>query len=464
MSVDLSYVNIAKQIEENIQNLENFRFLVQATSVLSSSVLDYEEMLRQMARLAVPHFADWCTIHIRTDEGPEQIVVAHVDPSKVSLATELQEKYPPDPDSTQGVAAVMRSGKAQMMSEIPRELLLASARNEHHKKILEELSLKSYMCVPLLARSRVLGAITFVSAESGRIYTVSELAIVEDLAHIAAISIDNALLYKQAQDEIYKREKAEQEIIELNKSLEQKVVERTTELYRSNQELTDFAYVASHDLQEPLRKIQSFGNLLREEKMAMRGEGRLYVERMLDAAGRMRVLIDDLLAYSRVTTKAQPFAIIDLNTVVAAVLSDMETRISEQDARISVDFLPSIEADPTHMRQMVQNFLSNSLKFRKKDGILEIHIGSTTDSDLCTLTFEDNGIGFDEKYEEQIFTIFEKLHGRNEYEGTGIGLAVVKKIIERHNGSINVKSTPGIGSTFIVTLPLRHIKKGLAHA
>jgi light-regulated signal transduction histidine kinase (bacteriophytochrome) len=243
--------------------------------------------------------------------------------------------------------------------------------------------------------------------------------------------------------------------------------EYTLKLERSNRELQDFAYVASHDLQEPLRKIEAFGDRLATRYGAgLPEDGRMFLERMQNAAGRMRRLINDLLDYSRVTTKARPFARVELGEVLAGVLSDLQIRIEESGAVIKVEALPAIDADAMQMRQLLQNVLANALKFRKPDVKPEISLTCSVDKGTALLgarpphvriEVTDNGIGFDNKYKEQIFTIFQRLHGRLEYEGTGVGLATVRKIVERHGGSIDADGRPGMGATFIIDLPLQHM-------
>jgi signal transduction histidine kinase len=237
-------------------------------------------------------------------------------------------------------------------------------------------------------------------------------------------------------------------------------------LEQSNKELEDFAFVASHDLQEPLRKIESFGN-----RLVMRcgdhlgDDGKMYVERMQNAAGRMRRLIIDLLSYSRVTTKAQPFVQLKPEEILQEVLGDLQVPMDEAGATVEVGRLPMFEGDPTQIRQLFQNLISNAIKFRTKDlaprikveGRITTHVYGLQDVKVCQISVQDNGIGFDEKYLGRIFAVFQRLHGRNEYEGTGIGLATCRKIVDRHNGTIAATSKPGAGSTFIVTLPVKQI-------
>ena len=238
-------------------------------------------------------------------------------------------------------------------------------------------------------------------------------------------------------------------------------------LQQSNRELEEFARVASHDLQEPLRKIQAFGDRLRTRCVdQIAPEGIDYLERMLAAAKRMQSLIGDLLSFSRVTTKAQAFVPVDLRAVIREVMVDLEVRIQQSGGRVEVAELPSIEADPLQMRQLFQNLISNALKFRHADVEPHVRIDSSplrlapdslhNEDEWCEIRVADNGIGFDEKYLDRVFTVFQRLHGRSEYEGTGIGLAICRKIVERHGGQITAKSAPGSGAAFIITLPRHH--------
>ncbi len=246
--------------------------------------------------------------------------------------------------------------------------------------------------------------------------------------------------------------------VDYRRSAEERVEATALELRRSNGELEQFAYVASHDLQEPLRKIQAFGDRLKVKCAPQLGDDGLdYLERMLNSSGRMRQLINDLLAYSRVTTKIRAFLPVNLATVMQGVLSDLEVRIQQSGARIDIGELPTIDADPLQMRQLFQNLLGNALKFAKEGQPPSISVEATLPPGprpMCELQFRDDGIGFDEKYLDRIFQVFQRLHGRGEYEGTGVGLAICHKIVLLHGGEITARSSPGNGATFIVSLPI----------
>jgi signal transduction histidine kinase len=237
--------------------------------------------------------------------------------------------------------------------------------------------------------------------------------------------------------------------------------EYATELERSNRELQDFAHIASHDMQEPLRKIMNFSELLRERyDQSMEQGGRDYLERMERASLHLYELINELLAYSRITTQARPFEPVDLNEVTQRVLNDLELQIEGSGARIEVSELPCLEADPTQMYQLLQNLVSNALKFQEagcqpviKISAQEKFVNQDMLDGIFSISVSDNGIGFDEKYLDRIFQPFQRLHRINEYEGTGIGLAICRKITERHGGSITANSKLGQGATFVVNLP-----------
>jgi PAS domain S-box-containing protein len=249
------------------------------------------------------------------------------------------------------------------------------------------------------------------------------------------------------------------------------------QLQRSNKELEQFAFVASHDLQEPLRKIQAFGDRLQAKCGAALGEqGLAYLERMQSAAARMRTLINDLLAFSRLTSKAPHLAPVDLSQVAREVVADLESRIHETGGRVEVGDLPRVEADPVQMRQLLLNLIGNGLKFHQAgrppvvtvegkilSGLDQPDHGVGRSVPRCQLIVRDQGIGFDEAYRDRIFEAFQRLHGRHEFEGTGMGLAICRKIVERHGGAITARSAPGQGAAFIVTLPIRQPNEEEGH-
>jgi PAS domain S-box-containing protein len=237
-------------------------------------------------------------------------------------------------------------------------------------------------------------------------------------------------------------------------------------LLRSNRELEQFTYVASHDLQEPLRKIQAFADQLKiEYENQLGAEGQYYLERMYESAKRMRGLIDGLLTFERVSKRDIKVTTVDLSEVVAGILSDLDTWIKELCATVKVEALPTIDADPVQMRQLLENLLGNALKFHRPDVPPVVTVsarcrdtgerGGGATGKVCDISVADNGIGFEDKYTSKIFNLFQRLHGLEEYEGTGLGLAICRKIVERHGGTITAEGKPGEGAKFTATLPVR---------
>jgi len=253
--------------------------------------------------------------------------------------------------------------------------------------------------------------------------------------------------------------------ISQQKAQEAQMITRQRELENTNAELEKFAYIASHDLQEPLRKVTAFADRLQKKYAAVLDErGQDYLQRMVSATARMQILISDLLSFSRLSTTEMKLEPYDLNKIVSGVIDDLEVRINQSKASVHKPELPILNCNPPLIRQLFQNLLSNALKFQRPDTppIISINcenIGQMVDNNgvmrpWCRIEVKDNGIGFADEYREKIFEIFQRLHNRSEYEGTGMGLAIVRKIIDRHGGRIDVSSTEGKGSSFVLTLPL----------
>lgn len=321
--------------------------------------------------------------------------------------------------------------------------------------------------VPIMRGGRFIGAFEIYYDISNRSAALNQVMRSASLSPIAAmiifVSLISGILLRLDREILWQQRTRD------------KLRNYAEQLSQSNHELESFAHIASHDLNEPLRKITAFGSRLREKYADALGEqGRDYLTRMENAAKRMQNLINGLLMYSRVTTKANPFVQVDLNAMVREVLSDLEVRIQESKGIVEIGELPTLSADPLQMRQLLQNLISNALKFRREGVSPVIRIRSSCTGGngprpagggcvgVYQLAIEDNGIGFDEKYSRRIFDVFQRLHGQNEYEGSGIGLSVCKRIAERHGGNITVKSAPDKGATFIITLPVNH-KNGGQH-
>ncbi|HEY5916531.1 MAG TPA: response regulator [Chryseolinea sp.] len=268
---------------------------------------------------------------------------------------------------------------------------------------------------------------------------------------------------KSLEREISEKKNSEEKI----KLLNRKLLENIANLESANKDLERFAFMASHDLQEPLRKIRMFSDRLLTKSKNIPEDDAKMVNRIQQAAERMQVLIVDILSFSKVSNDKTNFVESDLNVVIKDVLTDLEEEINANNATVSIQPLPSLHVRPTLMRPLFQNLISNALKYRKKDEGVNIEIRSEVsfgiserDKNLvnkyCRIFIKDNGIGFDQKYAEEIFGMFRRLHHNGEYSGTGVGLALCKKIAELHHGFISARSKINEGSTFIVSFPLKH--------
>lgn len=470
-------------IDEQKRTIQLQTFLANVSKELSSS-LEYETMLKKITELCVPAMADWCSVDLYDEaRGFEQVSVAHNDPMKISVAKDYRAHNPVAMDNPSGLPVVIKTGKTEFYPRITNEMLEQYIKEEDKLTFMKSLNLCSIIIAPLSINKKVVGGISFVSSDSGHYYTAADLQMAEELAARISLAMTNAKLYVDSMNDLKNRKELERELRLEKQKLESRVKERTQqlqltneglreeilkrqaaeqelqayseELTRSNKELEDFAYVASHDLQEPLRKIQAFGNLLDSEYREQLGEaGADYLERMRTAALRMSTLIQDLLAFSRVATRQNPKIAVKLDKIASEVLADLESHVEEVQGTVTLKPLPRINADPTHMRQLFQNLLSNALKFHKPGVPPAVEIWSEKPAHgMVDIYVRDNGIGFDEKYLDRIFSVFQRLHDRNTYEGTGIGLAVCRKIVEQYGGTITAESEKNKGATFHIRLP-----------
>jgi len=411
-------------------------FLAEAGALLSSS-LDYETTLGNVAKLAVPGFADWCTVDILDErEQVQRVAVQHSNPEKIRFAFEFAQKYPPREDDISRIA--LRTGKSILLENIPDEDVAAHARDAEHLRMIRELGLSSLMIAPMLLGNARLGIITFVHTESRRSYTPADLQIAEEIARRAASAIAHARLFARE-------------------------LRSNEELRRVNEDLNQFAYSASHDLQEPLRMVAIYSQLLqRKYGESLDSKGREYMRFTLQGAQRMEMLVKDLLAYTQAANSGdEGTGAVDASAVLEQALTNLQTSIEENQATVTRSSLPLLQVKAVHLLQLFQNLIGNAIKYRSTNLAPEVAVSWEDENGWCKVCVTDNGIGVPAPYAKQIFGIFKRLHAGDKYSGTGIGLAICQRIVERYGGRIWVESEEGNGSRFCFTLPRGGFRNGI---
>jgi signal transduction histidine kinase/integral membrane sensor domain MASE1 len=429
-------VDERKRSEQALRRTEDqFRLLADASQVLSES-LDYKATLDALSALVVPRFADWYAVDLLEADGVQtQIAIAHSDPAKVQLAHEFRARYPPRSDAPRGVPHVLRTGTSELYPEITDELLRIAALDEEQYRMARDLSLYSAMVVPLSARGRVFGAMSLVSAESRKRYTESDLALAQELARRAALAVDNARLYQEAQ----------------------KAIEDATQAIRARDE---FLSIASHELRTPLTSLELQVSMLARSAAKIDGafvpaeKVTSKVEIIGRQVERLTGLVENLLDVSRAV--AGRLMLQPEETSFKAVVEEVAGRLREQMARAGCRLLLQADDpcvgrwDRLRLDQIVTNLLSNAVKYGPGKPI-EIRLQSREGAAL--LTVRDHGIGILPEDQARIFERFERAVSARHFGGLGLGLWIVKQIVTAMGGTISVKSETGQGSEFTVVLP-----------
>jgi PAS domain S-box-containing protein len=401
-------------------------FLAEASVALGSS-LDNEATLATVAQLAVPHIADWCAVDMLDKDGRlQQLAVAHVDPAKVEFARSFRERYPDDPQSPNSVHQVVRTGRPAMMSSIPDALLVAAARDEEHLRALRTLGLTSYICVPLVANGRTLGAMTFVTAESSRPYHADDVPFALAVAERAALAVDNARAY--------------------------------SELRAANRAKDEFLATLSHELRTPINAIMGWGQMLQQGVVDPARTAHAIDAIVRNAAAQTR-LIEDLLDLSRIISGKfrLDVEIVDVGGIVAAALAAVEPAAHAKGLRLQTvaDAGGRVYGDRQRLQQAVWNLLSNAVKFTPRGGRVQLQV-LRVNSHL-EIVVSDTGQGVPPDILPYIFDRFRQADSTStrEHSGLGLGLAIVRHIVELHGGTVEAASDgPGKGATFRLKLPL----------
>lgn len=408
-------------------------FLAAAGAALDAS-LDYEATLATVARLAVPTIADWCVVDILNDRGAVQrLAAAHIDPDKVALAHRLHERYPEPSESRLGVREVLRTGQPIHVTRIPRDLLDGVARDEEHRRLLHELQLTSYMCVPLLSHGQPFGAISFVSAESGREYTEDDLRFARDLATRASLAVENARAYARANE--------------------------------ASRLKDEFLAILSHEMRTPLNAVLGYARMLRLGSLDA-GKTAMALEVVERNATSLKQIIEDVLDVSRIVAGRMRLSVapVDLLHVLeeacATVMPAAQAKGVRLDSVLDPN-VPPVSGDPDRLQQIFWNLLSNAIKFTPRGGRVQVRLARVNSH--VEVAVSDTGQGIAPEFLPFVFERFRQADSTfaREHGGLGLGLAIARQLAELHGGSIAVESSgAGSGATFTVSLPLLVVHRG----
>jgi PAS domain S-box-containing protein len=434
---------------------ESTTFLSEATGVLASS-LDTETSLTRIARLAVPRIADWASICYRSDDTVRPLIMVHQDPKKVSQLRDVLQRFPFSKEAEHFYPKVLRTGRSELVPDVTDALLRTVAADEEHLRLLRELGLRSILTVPMKVGDRTIATLTLAWAESAERYGEDDLRLAEELARRSALAMENSRLYHKVRHESDERKRALEAVRDLNEHLEMRVRERTAKLEEITRELDAFASTVAHDLRAPLRVMKGFSELLLEDysgKVLDPG-GQEYAKRIDLASRRMSVLVEDLLAYSRLARQDVPLTAVDLGPALDMVLEDMAEELRLARGEVSVrPPLGRVFAHGPLLAQVLSNLVGNAVKFVAPGTAPRVTIRTDEDGGSVRLWVEDNGIGIPREHQERIFGVFERLQPQDLYPGTGLGLAIVRRAIERMGGTVGLESEVGRGSRFWIRLP-----------
>jgi signal transduction histidine kinase len=413
-----------------LRSTARLHVLAEMSQAFAMVATDYALLLEKIARTTADLVGDGCLVTLIAADGETLISAAnaHREPAleadyRVFLAGLGVSKV----TSATVSAEVVRSGIAKLVRSIEPDVLVART-DEKLKPLVARINVHSFVVVPIRARQTIIGTLSLFRSGPDRGYTTEDLTMMQDVADRAGLAIENARLYAE---------------------LERRVQQRTRELETLNKELEAFSYSVAHDLSAPLRTIGGFAEALQEEQGARLDEqGRSYLERIRNASRRMSRLIDDLLELAQVARRPLVRQPVDLSAIGATALEELRQRHPERTVTVQVAPGLTAQADPTLVTVALENLLANAWKFTGKRPSARIELGRAGDAFFV----RDDGVGFDMAHAADLFQPFQRLHSRSDFEGTGVGLAIVQRVVERHGGRIWVESAPGAGATFYFTL------------
>jgi signal transduction histidine kinase len=422
----VSAISIFRDMTESRRTAEAARFLAGAGALLAAS-LDFETTLDNVAHLAVPALADWCYVDILEDDGTiRRLAAAHADPAKEALAAELQ-RFPPTPGSAHPVVEVLQTGRPLLWTNPPAALPAQITRDAEHLALVERLGAGSFMVVPLRARGRILGAITFVTSEPARGFDAATQRLAEDLAERAAVAVDNARLYRAAQEAVRARD--------------------------------EFLSVAAHELRTPITSLRGYAQLIvrQFEKTGPPDPDR--VRRALQVidqqSTKLAHLVGQLLDSARIEAGrlALEPAPADIADLAASLVRATQARTQQHTIRL--DAPPALPAtvDALRLEQVLTNLLDNAVKYSPDGGPVVLAL-TTSEPDWLQITVTDQGIGIPPAQREHIFERFYQGHGPGSFGGMGLGLHISRQIVELHGGQITVEAPRAGGTRFVVRLPI----------
>ncbi|MDB5046854.1 MAG: hypothetical protein JWQ08_2904, partial [Deinococcus sp.] len=432
---------------------DRLSFLAEASEILSSS-LEMAVTLESIAQLAVPRLADWCAIYLPTSDGLlDPAIVVHQDPTMVDLLRQFIARNPVYIAAASGPGRVFSSGLPDLLPAVTDEMYDSLPESEDWKMEVRRLQLRSVITVPMRSRGQVVGVLGMARSSLERIYGPADTAFALEVAARAGDAVENARLYGQAQQELLMRTQAQQELDAAMFLLEQRVTERTHELEQVNGELEAFAYSASHDLRTPIRHITSFAQLLNRHLQDADPRAARLLDQIQQAAERLTATVDGILNLSKSSRLPLEPHPVDLYALVSKTIRDLSAVHAGRVIHWHLSPLPVVQGDAALLQLVMHNLLDNAVKYTRLQPQATVQIWAHEQDDEYVITVQDNGVGFDPDYAHKLFEAFQRLHPPGEFEGTGIGLANVKRILMRHGGRVWAESKVGQGAAFSLSLP-----------